>query len=234
MHRRAGRGRDTHGKAIKTDPAGRSRKQDSGRQARTRETSREGEASHTDERGRGKRGRKNQARKASHQQAGSQARHTRRAVASAGLISCHGRTFPGRASAARGNHHFLRPWTSTPGDQAGNAPSPASTVQRTAPPQPPHKHSTRRHASTADSGSSKKGRPQGRAARASGVPNRRAGGQRKGEMSWSWGRAVHAESGGLRIEMNEGMGKRQTGLPGGWHTAESNKIGEQFPKAGDC
>jgi hypothetical protein len=44
---------------------------------------------------------------------------------------------------------------------------------------------------------------------------------------------VHAESGGLRIEMNEGMGKRQTGLPRGWHTAESNKIGEQFPKAGD-
>ena len=44
VHRRVGRGRDTHGKAIKTEPAGRSRKQDSGRQARTRETSREGEA----------------------------------------------------------------------------------------------------------------------------------------------------------------------------------------------
>ena len=44
VHRRVGRGRDTHGKAIKTEPAGRSRKQDSGRQARMRETSREGEA----------------------------------------------------------------------------------------------------------------------------------------------------------------------------------------------
>ena len=44
---------------------------------------------------------------------------------------------------------------------------------------------------------------------------------------------MHTESGGRRIKMNEGVAKRQMGLPGGRNTVESNKICEQFPKAGD-